>query len=451
MCGDNNENESTRFGGDGLIRHAIGFKCVGLQFSRLARFGDCRIFWSVFKLSQNYPQQLPTDHDQPWRKFNFKSHPDEYLNAVLQYCYDGNVDVDWVVQNNRKRAWYGAPWLHTSASGREFIHGLTSERNSRAGELSYNQSVDFQNWAVGFYNALGGYTIGQVWKNPDAPDPSAARFPEGTVAVKLLFTQADEKQVPFLAGAPEWTANIYDLAGQRPPSPPKDLPRKPQTLRLLQIDIAVRDPDANSTTGWVFGTFIYNKDARGKTAWEKMVPIGLMFGNDPDLTKTKAQLGQKLKETILSKQPKSVQHLGYGGRLCGPVDNPNSSCLSCHSTAQFPIDLNAAIMPTHKSPKDGSVVNYDSDIWMDWFRNVKSGTPFNKGVPYLCQDVDSLDYSMELSVGLARFYEAKGQQPVCGNRLMNARAGIPNQTNFFNREGEVTGPPHVMPVRNPGK
>jgi hypothetical protein len=31
------------------------------------------------------------------------------------------------------------------------------------------------------------------------------------------------------------------------------------------------------------------------------------------------------------------QHLGWLGRLNGPVDNPQSACLSCHGTAQSPV------------------------------------------------------------------------------------------------------------------
>ncbi len=396
----------------------------------------------VFSLSQNYPQSLIVEKELPWKKYGFKTQPEKYLKAVLGYCFAGNIETDWDVEKNSVRRWYGTPWMHTGPSGREFIRGMTSERTSRKGELSYKQSDEFQNWAVSFYNAPGGYTIGQVWKDPNKPDPTKALFPEGTVAVKLLFTQATGKQVPYLEGSPEWTANIYDLGNQPPPSPPKDLPRKPQTLRLVQIDVAVRDKDANKTTGWVFGTFTYDKDAPGQTAWDRIVPIGLMYGNDPTLTRQKIQIGKLLKESVICKSFKPPQHLGYAGRLNGPVDNPNSSCLSCHSTAQFPIDLNADILPPHvlATENGDKIVDYDSKIWMDWYRNVKAGTPFNKGISYLCQDTKSLDYSLQLSVGILRFYESKKEKPMCNTNIMDALHAVPDLSNFFNRDSNIAVP-----------
>jgi hypothetical protein len=46
----------------------------------------------------------------------------------------------------------------------------------RPRELGPAQSSQHDNWAVGFYNARGGYTLGQVWKNPAHPDPRKAVF-----------------------------------------------------------------------------------------------------------------------------------------------------------------------------------------------------------------------------------------------------------------------------------
>jgi hypothetical protein len=97
------------------------------------------------------------------------------------------------------------------------------------------------------YNAPGGYAIGQVWKDHNAPDPTAAKFPDGTVSCKLLFTTATAAQVPYLKNDFEWQADV-SLAGSTK--------RSIQTVRLLQIDVAVRVTRADSTTGWVFGTFV---------------------------------------------------------------------------------------------------------------------------------------------------------------------------------------------------
>ena len=49
-------------------------------------------------------------------------------------------------------------------------------------------------------------------------------------------------------------------------------------VRLLQMDVAARDPRATET-GWVFGTFAFDAAAPGASGWEKMVPVGLMSGD----------------------------------------------------------------------------------------------------------------------------------------------------------------------------
>jgi hypothetical protein len=261
---------------------------------------------------------------------------------------------------------------------------MTHERVSQPGELAPTQVSRFQNWAVGFYNAPGGYTIRQVWKDPD--HPIAAAFPDGTVSIKLLFTQASVKEVPYLKNSKEWQAHIYDSIAI-----PTNafLPRSIQTVRLLQIDVAVRDSRVNDRSGWVFGTFVYNGYQPGKTPWERMVPVGLMWGNDDNLTIAKQRSGQVPVETVINPGPEvPFEHLGYAGRLCGPVDNPLSSCLSCHSTAQTPA---TDIVPPRK-------VLVDSDDWLRWFRTIPTDVSFTK-------DATPLGYSLQLAVGFQNYQD----------------------------------------------
>jgi hypothetical protein len=85
----------------------------------------------VFRLRQDYPSILPAPEDYPWKQFNFRTQPLDYLRSVLAYAYEGNVAVDWEVQKNTVRGWYHAPWLHFGNNGREFVRGLTRERSSR--------------------------------------------------------------------------------------------------------------------------------------------------------------------------------------------------------------------------------------------------------------------------------------------------------------------------------
>lgn len=221
--------------------------------------------------------------------------------------------------------------------------------------------------------------VGRVWRDHENPDAAAAVFPDGSVAVKLLFTTATVAEVPYLANSFEWDAHV-SLAGSDT--------RAMRRVRLLQIDIGVRDTRANSTTGWVFGTFSYDGTNSGATPWDRMVPIGLMWGNDPTLTPAAYAAGARITESVIVNATIGgvPQHLGWLGRLNGPVDNPISACLSCHATAQHaytgPVPLASAPV-TEK---------------MRFFRNLGPATPFTAGET-------SLDYSLQLAAGIRNFMD----------------------------------------------
>ena len=108
-----------------------------------------------------------------------------------------------------------------------------------------------------------------------------------------------------------------------------------------------------------------------------------MWGNDPGITgdeytnptPTETRINPNLKESVINPDPKELPptHLGWNGRLNGPVDNPRSSCMSCHMTAEIP--ALSPITPFFQAnpPPMGS------PEWMRWFPNNKCGTPFDKG------------------------------------------------------------------------
>ena len=344
----------------------------------------------VFELSQDFPKQLPPEENLPWQKYDFKTQMPEYMAAVLDYIMDGNIEAQFAGQNNETRKWFHAPWLHYGVSGREYSHGLTMERNSRPGELSYGQTKQYQNWGIGMYNPRGAYTLGQVWKDPENPNVKNVNFAEGAVSFKLLFTEAPVKDVPYLKGAPELTANIYRESA----SPmPEDMPKSLRNVRLLQIDVAIKDKRATET-GWVLGTFVYDGTMNNSNPWRNVKPVGVAWGNDPDITRMRVFLGEKLKEQTLSRDPElPPQHLGWAGRLNGPVDNPNSSCMSCHSKAEWPL---RDVMP----PKS---LEYDSKDFMKWFTNVRGGQAYTPGS-------DSLDYSLQLAEGIKNFHKWKAAE-----------------------------------------
>jgi len=376
----------------------------------------------VFAMSQAYPTTKPTAQPMPWKTFDFRTNPTGYLNAVLQYCLEGNVEVDWRGQDNAVRKWYHAPWLHRGTKGREFVHGMTRERSARVRRLHPSQSTQLGAYAVGMYNPLGGYTIGRVWEDPDQPDPSKAIFPEGSVAVKLLFVEVPEKRegnsgipasqqldnlVPYLKNSFEWDGFV-SADGNFPTSA-----RKLGRVRLIQIDVAVKDSRAATTSGWVFGTFNYNAAAPGTTPWARMVPVGLMWGNDPLLTPARYRTGSRptqsktIAANVMANKATDWKGLGWGERLNGPIDNPASACLSCHMTAQW---KNSSQMVVTSLP--WSAVNNPSTVLdpdavtqkMRWFRNIKR-QPFDTGNL-------SLDYSLQLQDGIEAWCESEG----CNNR-----------------------------------
>jgi hypothetical protein len=375
----------------------------------------------VFQLSKDYPKALPAD-PKPWKVFDFKTQQKEYLQAVLAYALEGNEAVQWKVQDNAVRKWYHAPGLlapgtlTNPASGREFIHGLTRERTSPTRpkpELHPNQTKRISNWAVGFYNPIAAFTVGKVWADPAAPNTAAVKFDDGAVAFKLLFTSATDTQVPFLANSMKWQANIdlEDLA-------PASMVRQPRDVLLLQVDVAVRDERADDTTGWVFGTFMYQNDAPGAGPLQRLVPVGLMWGNDPGLTKVKYDMGDRPVQSWLNNagMPATKSpHFGWLDRLNGPVDNPRSSCLSCHARAVV-LDVPGNTVPTVPKAADDP-----DDPAKKFFTNTKAGEVYESAPT----GSKSLDYSLQLAVGVGLFPHSAELHPVAAkaNATVNPRSG----------------------------
>jgi hypothetical protein len=425
----------------------------------------------VFQLKQDYPknyEELTSPcpvKECPWKKpeNNFKEHPNEYLQEIIKYAYEGNLEVNWVIQKNTKgRKWFHAPFMHfdivkpclkpdkeckpeiVEKVGREFIHGMTMERLGCLSALNYqvgnkdcpfmptNPREHFQSWAISFYNERGASYIGKVWEEvlKSTPNPQsfpAKGFPDGTMAIKLLFTQASANDgVNYLENSVEWKADTGDFdkegfkntkriseKGTSEEECKKDEKKCFSTMRLLQIDVAVRDDSGNSPTGWVFATFTYDKDAKpfikyeseakDKDKWMRITPLGLMFGNDPA-----KQKGDELKETWLNTELKIPQHYGCGDdanplkrRLNGPVDNPASSCISCHAQSETPQNLNIGSIPYITMKCE------DKDNIAKWFRNInpRSSNVKERTFTASTQDMQifSLDYSLQLREGIRRY------------------------------------------------
>jgi hypothetical protein len=412
----------------GAVTSAAGATCAAGSPPRFPDFGQLpppEVFTPerVFRLSQDFPhtepamqpatkQLLAIDYTRDWKR---------YAETALAYVLEGNVEKrsmsdSFFVEDNKIRRWYHVPWMHWADNGREGLHGLTPEGPIRAKTLSPSQTTWWQTYALAIYNAPGGYGIGRVWADAQNPDLTVLKtkgFAAGTVAAKLMFTTAPVSDAPFLSNPIEWHAYIKKTFSFTPTGFPI-APREVNILRLLQVDIMVRDPRADATGGWVFITYAYNglqALARGKdqpfdNRWRNLVPVGLMWGQDPTVTShlggnpqpVKTLINPDLKETVVNTDPAlPPQHLGFGLRLNGPADNSLSSCKSCHSVSEFP-DI-SLVLP-FIGPGDSRNMVCGSPEWMRWFRNLPVGMPFDS-------QSNSLDNSLSLAISITNFLDAK--------------------------------------------
>lgn len=372
------------------------------QFNTSAR-APCISGFPCFAISNQYPvSPLASTPHFPWSATNYKSDPQKYMAEVLSYVVEGNTEVDWELQRNSVRRWYHAPWMHEK---REPVHGLTMERGSRLHELGPNQTRRTSNWAVGFYNDLGGSTFGKVWQGSVRPSTTSAVFPVGTVTAKLLFTDATDSEAPYLKGNNlQWQA---DIAGNG----------QPKSLHLLQMDIAVKEQADATHSGWVFATFVFNGSRGAANYWENLIPVGLEWGNSPGFTYADYQAGKRPEESWINPEAKALfakrapdDQLGYLARMNGPVDSPLSSCMSCHSRAMDtrgkpgpdfnpkPADNCLEVIKPSGSINEtygrvpGCVVNEVAVA--PFYRNLQSNQPFTPGF-------NSLDYSLQMAMGVA--------------------------------------------------
>lgn len=369
----------------------------------------------VFRLSQDYPKDLPGQASLPgffkpelseeqFRQF-YKENWREYLMAVRDYCFEGNHEVDWNVALNAKRTWYHMPWQHWGRFGREALRGLTKEASIKPHQLAPTQPSRGQAYAIAFYNHYAGHMIGKIWEDAESPDvevmkhpdePTKVRgFPHGTVIFKLLFADIPLNEVPSLENPVLWHGYITSAFDKED--------RDVRPVALIQMDIMVKDDRADY--GWLYGTYQYNGKLGRANRWDNLIPVGLQWGNDPDVTgndhtnphPVTTRINPAIKESVINPDANELPatHLGWNGRLNGPVDNPRSSCMSCHLTAQHPYQAKR-IMP-HSAlpdPKPGSVE------WMAWFKNRDCSDAFDKGLM-------STDGSLQLAMSLENFRDWK--------------------------------------------
>ena len=359
-----------------------------------------------FTLSHAYPSAVPPAPagGYPWEAFDFKTEQEKYIRALLAYARADLEPVGWDASQVPTK-WFHAPWMASgpeSKSGREFFHGMTEERAGLLSEYVKNPPVDkkTRSYAVGYYNAVGAYTFGRVFTpDPAQPDISKALFENGAMTIKLLFTTATQGDLKSLANTLEWDCDIYNGTA-----------RSPSKVYLLQVDVAVRDKRNDSLTGWVFGTFAYNGGATGVSVFDRLEPVGLMWGNDPTVTPTSGTIV----ESWLNKSIGTYQHYGRAGRLNGPIDNPLGSCTACHGFAQIARVNN----PTPGIPTAPPALTASTTTLDRYFTNVKAATA-------LSTDYVSVDYSLQLQLGISRAINAGQATLPTGLNSMGRASGHP--------------------------
>jgi hypothetical protein len=369
----------------------------------------------VFQPSYHFPRSFQKS-GFPWLAISFRHEPERYLQALLDYALKGQDLSHFDLSRNRAHHWYHMPWLGIGPYAREYIHGMTRGRDFPAGELSSHQTQCRQNWAIAFYNDVGGAMLREIWGHGQhAPDFRSLPFLLNTVAVKLVYTEADAHDDPLLSGAPELEAAVDSSPARNADDCPslhdadgRPSARTPTTLRLLQVDLAVREQRASYKTGWVFGSFRYDGTMPGSDPWKKLKPIGLMWGNDPQLTDEMAAGSSKPQQSIVRMRAPDGGALGRGGRMNGVADNRQSACSSCHMAAQWP-----SVSPM-LAPSEWSQAKC-------WFRNVDGRYPFGFspdspegcGDPVALEKIKPLDFSLQLAIATRNWasFHAKGRHP----------------------------------------
>ena len=377
----------------------------------------------VFKLRQDYPKTMPGADKIPKFfeiPFDNKDKWKDWIMAVRDHCFEGMIDVDFVAQKNKINDWYHMPWLHWGPLASEGFHGLAKEASISPYQLAITQKDTGQVYALGFYNDFAGNVLYNMWKNPEAPNAYATQapkggFPHGTVIFKLLFTDLDSSSVEYLKNPFVWDAYVTPTwAGGQ------EVPRIVKKMNLIQMDLMVRDTTADKYgTGWVFGTFCYNGNINNGKAMKdrvkNLVPVGIQFGNDPDNTDnwinpypvSKTMINSSLKETFINTSADlPPQHLGWGGRLDGPVDLNTSSCMSCHATGEFPqvaslVPKQSFIGTYNSYGAIDSLTETDAPAFKKYFQNLKCGTAYDP------EKATSTDFSLQVSLALQYFWQWK--------------------------------------------
>lgn len=406
----------------------------------------------LFKFKYDYPSKYEKPKSMPWRKVLHgkpltKDNAYEYVMALKKYIADPMKTFlmepkKW--NKSSQKGWYSMLWAgesvpKTSWEGRDAIYGTyTGQIIAKDVYKDYGLKVDIRNHAAIYYDKTAAYTLNRVWQKCDKATgectPSVshgeAQFKEGSIVIKSAGVTATPEQWPVLKGAAKWQIyrKPFDLNGTIEKAKPKVT-----DIRVGIFDIIVKDSIAAPQTGWVFATLVYDVNANGDNIWDKMVPLGAMWGNDPDVNSAKHPK-QELKENYINpKAPAWAKvTLGYGKRLSGPFDIAvkynvevdgkivpalrSSSCMSCHGTSSYiPDDYSASTFfypAKDYSKKPWVMYTPGSTQWNEWFQNRWGDVAQSKKPSAI-----ALDYSTFLEAVLMNYAASKTDETVDGTKM----------------------------------
>lgn len=388
----------------------------------------------LFVLSHDYPTTAKSVNNPSWQKaLNGKpissGNVFAYMDALKSYIAPNVMPffTNHSTWTAAKYGWFQEPWL---GSQREAILGAYLGNGNPAGmfqTLKENEA----GYALVFYDSTAAYTVGQIWgKTGESVNlkNNAAQFKEGSVIVKLAFSNVNYPSWCVMKNAQ--TFSVYDTI---PTTENKKTGYQVRKVSFFQMDVIVKDSKTAPKTGWVYSTFVYDKDVKG-SFWDQMVPLGAMWGNDPNVKSPINPPYPKLYETVINpKAPAySKETLGWGGRLSGPNDGAVaqtavdlstgktyknlalSSCMSCHLPAQ---DTFKSFLLPGPFPSSDTLFVYSpgSAKWNLWFRDNYGDVPFDAGQV-------GMDYDMVMAFKSIRAYLAaqSGEQNLLLKNNMEA-------------------------------
>lgn len=340
-----------------------------------------------------------------------------------------------------KAGWYDLVWSGAGSekggatdptSGREALMNTYTGQiihSTTFSELNRPDTKWVQNHAVMYYNDHAAVMLGRLWEDLYDADISQLDFPEGSIVIKGEATTPSIEEWPqVLKGAATW--KVF-----RPPTQAAGDNKEPLTAEVveahpLQLSIKVKDSKASPETGWVYMAFVYDMNSPGVEVWDKFVPVGAMWGNDPKLTEDPSGLpeGETLQETWINPNAPAFTRdtLGWGGRLAGPMDVATrqgvittggqyfepaddvgaSSCISCHSSAEFPFTQNLYPSPNRAFPRNGEpflLYEPGSVEWAQWFQNRPGNVGMSQG-----RGPVATDYDMAIMFALGETQKVSG-------------------------------------------